>query len=60
MKDEITARDRIEGFRVAREAEELATRATWAAWLLRPLARLLRHISSEDPSDDRHINFEDY
>lgn len=45
--DELTARERIELHRVCREADETADHAPWAAWLLRPIARLLRWMDAE-------------
>lgn len=47
MDDELSARERIAAHKLCREAEELADRATWAAWLLRPLARLIRWMDEE-------------
>lgn len=44
---EWTARDRIEAHRVAREADEIADNAPWAAWLLRPLAWLIRKLDTD-------------
>lgn len=45
--DELTARERIEAHRLCREADELADKAPWAAWALRPLARLIRWMDAE-------------
>lgn len=50
---EITARDRIAAFRLAREADDLADQSRWAALILRPLARSLRWIATEDRDVDR-------
>lgn len=51
--DELTARERIEAHRLAGEAEELAKGASWAAWFLRPMARLIRWMDTEIERDRR-------
>lgn len=44
---ELSARERIAAYTLCREAEELADRVPWAAWVLRPLARLIRWMDQE-------------
>jgi hypothetical protein len=51
--EDLTARERIEAHRLAREADELANTAPWAAWILRPLARLIRWMDTELERDRR-------
>jgi len=50
--NEITARDRIAAVQLAGEAEALAKEARWAAWVLLPLAKLLRWMAEEERDDD--------
>lgn len=57
MADELTARERLKLHAVCRDADALADRAPWSAWLLRPLARLLRWMDADlhrpvDPWED--------
>lgn len=47
MKDELSARERIAAYALCQEAEDLADLAPWAAWILRPLARLIRRMAAE-------------
>jgi hypothetical protein len=45
--NELTARERIAAHALCREADELADKAPWSAWLLRPLERLIRWMDAE-------------
>lgn len=48
--EEITWQERQQARKLIRELEQLAVEAPWAAWLLRPLARLLRWMIT--PAED--------
>lgn len=51
--NELSARERIEAHALCRDMDELAERAAWAGWLLRPLARLIRQMDAELHRPDR-------
>lgn len=52
MGDEIPARDRIEAFTVARQLDDAAAVVPWMGWFLRPFAKALRWMATEEPDDD--------
>lgn len=45
---ELTPQERADARRLVREADELADRAPWTAWVLRPISRLVRWMLETD------------
>lgn len=52
--NELTGRERLKLHALCRDMDELAERVPWAAWFLRPMARLLRWMD-----DDLHNRRDD-